>query len=86
MDLLQQLQARAAGHADVAHQDLGAGQFGLAGTELRQGVEHLARVGEAARGQVFARQRLLEHEADRGVVIYYPDRLHVCSNFHWLRD
>ena len=43
----------AAGHADVADQRRRARLAGLV-----QRVQHLARLGEAARGQVFARQRL----------------------------
>ena len=75
--LLQQLQARASGHADVAHQDLGALAGGVARSDIGQCVQHFARVREAARGQVLAGQRLFQDEADRGVVIYYPDRLHM---------
>jgi hypothetical protein len=41
-----------------------------------QGLEHFARVGEAAGGKVLAQQGLLQHEADGLVIINYPDRLH----------
>ena len=50
-------------------------------TQPREVLEALADI---AAGDP-ARQGLLEHEADRGVVIYYPDRLHGWSHFHWLR-
>ena len=72
--LLQELQTRAAGHAYVADQRRRARLAGLG-----QRVQHLARLGEAARGQVFARQRLFQHEADGGVVVHDPDRLHACG-------
>ena len=39
--------------------------------------QHLARIGEAARRQVLAHQRFLEHEADGLVIVNDPDRLHV---------
>jgi hypothetical protein len=74
LDLVEQVEPGAAGHADVAHQDLRALLFVVGGKF--EGGQHLARVGEAARGQVFAQQGLLQHEADRLVVINYPDRLH----------
>ncbi|MNH27495.1 hypothetical protein D3C79_876090 [compost metagenome] len=74
--LLQQLQARAAGHADVADQHLGRLARGIAGIGVGQGIEHFARMGEAAGRQIFPGQRFLQDKADRGVVIYYPDRLH----------
>ena len=38
--------------------------------------QHVARVGEAADREVLARQRLLEHEADRLVVVDDPDGFH----------
>ena len=66
----QQLQTRAAGHANVADQHLGALSGWVTRRHIGQGVEHLARVGEAARGQVLARQRFFQDEADRRVIIY----------------
>jgi hypothetical protein len=42
-----------------------------------QRLQHLARVGEAARRQVLAHQRFFEHEADGLVIVNDPDRLHV---------
>jgi hypothetical protein len=41
--------------------------------------QHFAGVGEAARRQVLAHQRLFEHEADGLVIVNDPDRLHVLS-------
>ena len=38
--------------------------------------EHVPRVGEAAHRQIFARQRLLQHEADGLVVVNDPDWFH----------
>ena len=75
--LLQKLQARATGHPDVADQHLRAAVFRVTGRYVGQRVQHLARVREAAGGQILARQCFFQDEADRGVVIYYPDRLHV---------
>ena len=72
LDLGEQVQARAAGHADVADQHLGAAVV-AAGL---QRLQHLARVDETAGGKAVARQGLLQHEADRLVIINYPDRLH----------
>ena len=73
LDLLQQVKAGSTRHADIAHQDLRP--FGLRG--VGQGLQHVLGVGEAAGGQVLAQQRFFQHEADRLVVIHYPDRLHV---------
>ncbi len=75
--LFQQLQPRTTGHADVAHQNLRALPCGVAHGNLGQRFKHLARLRETSRGQVLAGQRLFQDEADRGVVIYYPDRLHI---------
>jgi hypothetical protein len=68
LDLREQLDARASGHADVGDEHLR-----LLVLERR---EHVARVREAADGELLARQRLLEHEADRLVVVDDPDGLH----------
>ena len=68
LDLAEQLDARAARHADVGHQHLR-----LVVVERGQ---HVARVGEAAHRELLARQRLLEHEADRLVVVDDPDGFH----------
>jgi hypothetical protein len=46
----------------------------LVGAGFQRG-QHFAGVGEAARGQVFAQQRLLQHEADGLVIVNDPDRL-----------
>jgi hypothetical protein len=72
LDLAQQVQARAPRHADVADQHLRAALV----SRGFQGLEHFARVGEAAGGKAIAQQGLLQHEADRLVIINYPDRLH----------
>ena len=69
LDLGQQLDAAGARHADVAHQHLRR----LAGVER---IEHVARPGEGVHRQMLARQRALEHEADRFVVVDHPDRFH----------
>jgi hypothetical protein len=68
LDLRQQLDARAAGHPDVGHQHLRR--------LVLERREHVARVGEAAHREFLARQRLLEDEADRLVVVDDPDGLH----------
>ncbi|MPM62402.1 hypothetical protein SDC9_109273 [bioreactor metagenome] len=76
--LLQKLQTRATGHSDVADQHLRAAVFRVASRNIGQRVQHFPRMREAARWQVFTCQRFFQDEADRGVVVYYPDRLHVC--------
>ena len=58
MHLLQQLQARAARHADIADQDTRALVCGIAFRQIGQGGQHFAGVAEAAGVQVFASQRL----------------------------
>jgi len=68
LHLLQQLQARGPGHADVRHQHLGR-----PGIELG---ERVAGLREGLERNAFARERLLEHPADGAVVVYYPNRLH----------
>jgi len=68
----QQVQTGAARHADVAHQHLRA-TLAVVGIERLQ---HIARTREAARGQAFALQGLLQHEADGLVIVSDPDRLH----------
>ncbi|ABA47527.1 hypothetical protein BURPS1710b_2767 [Burkholderia pseudomallei 1710b] len=65
---LQQLEPRAARHPDVGHEHLR--RF------LVERGERVAHVREAPRREALARERLLEHPADRLVVVYYPDRLH----------
>ena len=72
LDLRQQIQPRTTGHADVAHQNLrtARGAFGV------QRVQHFARVGEAARGQLLALDRFFQHKADGLVIVNDPDRLH----------
>ena len=39
--------------------------------------EHVARVGEAAHGELLAGEGFLEHPADRLIVVNDPDRLHL---------
>src|SRR5262249_31527556 len=68
LDRLQQLQPRLPGHADIRDQD-----FGRAAGER---VERLLRGGERAEGDAFAAQRLLDHPADRAVVVDDPDGFH----------
>jgi hypothetical protein len=70
LDLGQQVDARAAGHADVRHQHLRR--------LVVQRDQHVLGIGEAAHLEVLAGQRLLQHEADGLVVVNDPDR------FHWL--
>ena len=48
------------------------------------GGQHLARGGKAAHRELFACQRLLQHEAYRVVVIDDPDLKHRCW-VHWHR-
>ncbi|OIQ69046.1 hypothetical protein GALL_493560 [mine drainage metagenome] len=67
-DLLQQLDAVPTRHADVADQHLRA--------EVVQSRQHVARIGKAADFQPGFLKRLFQHEADRGIVIDDPDRLH----------
>jgi uncharacterized protein YoaH (UPF0181 family) len=69
LELRQQVQPRAAGHADVADQHLRL----VAVVQRRHDV---AGVGEAAHRELLARERLLEHEADRLIVIDDPDGFH----------
>jgi hypothetical protein len=71
LHLGQQVDAAAAGHADVADQHLWCIVF--------QRLQYLTRAGEAARLEVFPCQRLLEHEADGVVVVNDPDRFHAGS-------
>ena len=68
LDLGQQLDAGAAGHADVGDEHLRL--------VVLHGGQHVARVGEAAHGQFLARQCLLQHEADGLVVVNDPDGFH----------
>ena len=73
LHFFKQVQARAARHADVADQHLGSV---IVRGDL-QGVEDIARIGEAARGHVFTQQRFLQHEPDGLVIVYDPNRLHI---------
>ena len=68
LDLAQQLDAVEARHADVRHQHLRA-------VELQLG-HHLLRAAEQLARDAFAAERLLQHPANRTVVIDDPDRLH----------
>ena len=68
LDRLQQLESRLAGHADVGNEHLGR----AAGER----VERLARGREGAERNALATERLLDHPADRAVVVDDPDRLH----------
>src|SRR6185369_170489 len=70
LDRVEQVDPRSARHADVGHQDLR-----LAVLERGQDI---ARVREAAHRELLAGERLLEHEADRLVVVHDPDRFHPC--------
>ena len=74
LDLFQQVQPRATRHADVAHQYLRPVLVSRGG----QSGQHVTRIREAARGQVLAQQRLFKDETDGLVIVYDPDRLHVC--------
>jgi hypothetical protein len=65
LELLHELEARRARHANVAHDDL----RGLEG----QPVERFLRAPEGAVEDALARERLLEHPADRAVVVDDPD-------------
>jgi hypothetical protein len=68
LHLRQQLDAAAAGHADVAHQHLRR--------VVLQRLHHLLGVGEGAHTVLLARQRLLEHESDGLIVVDDPDGFH----------
>ena len=68
LDLREQLDARAAGHADVRHEHLRR--------VIVERDQHVARIGEAADREVFASQRLFQHETDGLVVVNDPDGLH----------
>jgi hypothetical protein len=70
-DLAQQVDARAAGHANVGHEHLRL-------VVVERG-EHVARVGEAAHRELFACQGLFQHEADGLVVVNDPDGFHAVS-------
>ncbi len=69
LDGLQQVDAGFARHADVRYQHLRGIGF--------EGGQGLARVGEAAGLQAFARQGFFEHPANRCVVVDNPDWFHV---------
>ena len=66
---LQQLEAGAARHPDVGDQHLWA--------VVIQRACRLAHIREAAGREVLACKGFLEHPADRLIVVYYPDRLHM---------
>jgi hypothetical protein len=68
LDLLHELQAAHARHADVRHHR--AGGFPVQGAQGRLGGV------EDAVGQVFPRQGLLEHPSDGAVVVDDPDGFH----------
>jgi hypothetical protein len=68
LDALQEVDAGAAGHADVGDQHLR-----LVG---RQRGHDVAAAAEAAHGELLAAERLLEDEADGLVVVDDPDGLH----------
>ena len=70
-DFLQQIQARAAGHADIADQNLRR----LFARIVQRG-QHIAGIGKAAGGQLLAQQGLLQHKPDGLVIVYDPNRLH----------
>ena len=70
-DLVQQFEAGLAGHADVADQDLRTRFIGGG-----QRAQHLGGTGKTACRQLLAQQRLFENEANRLVVIDYPNGLH----------
>ena len=65
LHLGEQLKARFAGHADVGDQHLRLA--------ARERLQHLVRRGERLVRNAFARERLLEHPADRAVVVDDPD-------------
>jgi hypothetical protein len=71
LHLAQQVDARPTGHADVGDQHLRL-------VVVQRG-QHVARVAEAAGGELLARQRLLQHESDGLVVVYDPDGFHAAA-------
>ena len=73
-DLLEQVEAGAPRHTDVADQHLRALAVVVAAFVQRR--QNFTRVGKAAGGQVLPQERLFQHKADGLVVVYYPDRLH----------
>ena len=72
-DLGEQIESRAARHADVADQNLRAVLF----AHRVERLQHFAWTGEAARGQVLAQQRFFKHEANGLVVVHNPNRFHL---------
>ena len=72
LDRLQQLEARAPGHADVGDQHLGR----AAGER----VERFLRRGERVVRDALAAERFLDHPADGAVVVDDPDRFHVSGS------
>ena len=73
LDLFQQVQARAAGHADIAHENLRPLFLG----GVLQCRQHFTRVGETARRQVLAQQGLFQNKPDGLVIVNDPNRFHV---------
>ena len=69
LDLVEQIQPRAARHADVADQNLRPFVF-------VEGCQNIARIGKTAAGHLFAQQRFFQHEANGLVIIYDPNGLH----------
>ncbi len=69
LDLVEQREARLAGHADVGDQHLRlARRASACSTSYADANDWYANA--------FARERLLEHPADRAVVVDDPDRFH----------
>lgn len=79
LELAQQVQARAAGHANVADQHQGQ----LLGGRGIKGMQDLARVDKAAGGQALALQGFFEDKTDRLVIVHDPDG--VGNGHHVLR-
>jgi hypothetical protein len=71
LDVLEELEAGGARHPDVGHQHLGR-------VALQLG-ERLLRDAERLVGNALAGERLLEHPADRAVVVDYPDWFHAAA-------
>ena len=67
-DVVEQRQARLAGHANIRHQDLRL--------TLLQRLQHVACGCEGLVGDALAGERLLEHPPDRSIVVDDPDGLH----------
>ncbi len=65
LNVLEQIQSAASGHADVGHQHIGSVRA--------QGHQHIVGLIEALGGHAAALQRLLQHPANGGVVVDQPD-------------